>query len=453
LVRKNPSVSDTSLWHRDCFSQGVKLFRTFLPLFLFAGTALQVQAQSVPLPEGATAEATAAPLTLDDALAMARANNPRLREAEAMTEQASAAIKTARAYANPNIEIYEGRQYARPIATPGVPGLLQHYAAYQQIEIPRERAARRRTAELITESSRIGQHGTLLSVEADTRHAFYNALKRREEISHAGENLKLVEDLHRRVTVEVEVGEKGRLEETRATAEQARAQFEVRSATLQYAEAIAQLRAILGIPAEMKLNPQGELEPRETLPSLVDLRKIVLAAHPALRQAAKQREAASAKLESERAARIPRPTAFAEFENQPDLRYWRAGVSVPLPLFDRRRGEIDAAKAQISRDDAVLLQRTLEITSALERAYEQYQLADQQATSLESGPLHAAESAVEAAQAAYRFGERGIMEVLDTQRVLQDVRGDLLDAQFERQSALVDLEELGAVHATSEARP
>jgi cobalt-zinc-cadmium efflux system outer membrane protein len=414
---------------------------------------MEFHAQSLsPAAPVLPADASVAPLTLNEALAMARAHNPRLAEAEAVAQQANAAVKTAGAYVNPSVEVYAGRQYARPVPAPGIPGLLQHYAAYQQIEIPAERASRRRAAALTSDSFRLGQRGIQLSVEADARHAFYNALKRREEISHAGENLKLVEDLHRRVAVEVAVGEKGRLEETRATAELARAQFEVRGATLQYAEAIAQLRAILGTPSDAKLNPQGELEGRVVLPSLDALRKTVLAAHPALQEAEKKREAATATLENERSLRIPRPTTFAEFENQPDLRYWRAGVSIPLPLFDRRRGQIDAAKAQISRDDAVIQQRTLELTSALERASEQYQFADQQATSLESGPLHAAESAVEAAQAAYRFGERGIMEVLDTQRVLQDVRGDLLDAQFARQAALVDLEELGAIPANLETR-
>jgi len=134
-----------------------------------------------------------------------------------------------------------------------------------------------------------------------------------------------------------------------------------------------------------------------------------------------------------------------EYENQPDLRFWRAGVTVPIPLWDRRRGQIGEAKAAISESTAVLEQRRLELISAVERAYEQYQLADQQVTSLQSGSLRAAESAVDAAKAAYRFGERGIVEVLDAQRVLQTVRGDLLDAQFARQSALVDLEELGAM--------
>lgn len=150
-------------------------------------------------------------------------------------------------------------------------------------------------------------------------------------------------------------------------------------------------------------------------------------------------------LDLERALRVPRPTAFAEFENQPDLRFWRAGITVPVPLWDRRQGQIGEAKAAISQSTAVLDQRRLELISALERSYEQYQLADQQATSLESGSLRAAESAVDAAKAAYRFGERGIVEVLDAQRVLQSVRGDLVSAQFARQSALVDLEELGAI--------
>jgi len=384
-------------------------------------------------------------LTIEQALQMAHANSPRLKEGEALTAEARAAIQTARAYSNPSVEVYQGRQYSRPIATPGVPGLLQHYAGYQAIEIPSERSARRRAAEHTSEASIWSQRAVVRSVDADTRHAFYEALQRREEIEHAKENLQLVSDLHRRVTVEVNTGEKGRLELTRATAELARAQFAVSGAQLQYSEAIAHLRAMIAAPPDQELNPQGMLEARVTLPALQQLRDSVFQAHPALMQTMQEQQAAKAALDRQRALRIPQPTAFAEFENQPDLRFWRAGVTVPLPLFDRRRGQIEEAKAVINRTDAVLEQRKLEINAALERVYEQYQLADQQASSLESGPLHAAESAVQAAQAAYRFGERGIVEVLDAQRVLQGVRGDLLDAQYARQSALVDLEELGAV--------
>ena len=390
-------------------------------------------------------------LTLEQAVSEAQRNSPQLRGAAAGIQRAEAATLTARGYTNPSVEMYGGRQYARPIPTPGVPGLLQHYAVYQTIEIPSERRARQEVARFTTDSMRFGQRGLLLSVVADVKKAFYTVLRRREEVEHTRESLQLVEDLRRRVAVEVDVGEKGRLELTRAEAEVARARFAVRSAQLELANSIALLRVAIAAPADANLNPVAELEPRVTLPPLPTLRERVYATHPALAQTRADIHTGEAQLRDERALRIPRPIAFAEFENQPDLRYWRTGVTVPLPLWDRRRGQIAGSKAGIAQATAVLNQRRLELTSSLERAYEQYQLADQQVDSLESGELRAAEKAVQGARAAYRFGERGIVEVLDAQRVLQTVRGDLVDAQYARQSALVDLEELGAV--TPQERP
>jgi outer membrane protein, heavy metal efflux system len=384
-------------------------------------------------------------LSLSDAIAMARRNSPRIHEAAAMTERARAGALTAGAYTNPSVEVYEGNQYSRPVANPGTPGLLQHYAASQTIEIPTERRARKKAARFGIEGSQSSAQVTALSVIADAKHAFYNALRQREEIQHSEENLQLVEDLRRRVEVEVRTGEKGRLELTRAEAELARARFAVRSAELEYANAIANLRVTIAAPADANLDPQGDFEPRTLLLPLEELRKQVLDTHPLIAESHANTQAAKATLDRERALRIPAPVAFGEFENQPDLRFWRVGATIAIPLWDRRRGQIADARSAISQSNAVLNQRQLELVAALERAYEQYQLADQQATSLEAGSLRAAESAVDAAKAAYRFGERGIVEVLDAQRVLQSVRGDLLDAQFARQSAMVDLESLGAI--------
>jgi cobalt-zinc-cadmium efflux system outer membrane protein len=384
-------------------------------------------------------------LTLSDAIAMARRNSPRIHEAAAMTERARAGALTASTYTNPSVEVYEGNQYSRPVANPGTPGLLQHYAASQTIEIPTERRARKKAARFGIEGSQSSAQVTALSVIADAKHAFYNALRQREEIQHSEENLQLVEDLRRRVEVEVRTGEKGRLELTRAEAELARARFAVRSAELEYANAIANLRVTIAAPADANLDPQGDFEPRTLLLPLEELRKQVLDTHPLIAESHANTQAAQATLDRERALRIPAPVAFGEFENQPDLRFWRVGATIAIPLWDRRRGQIADARSAISQSNAVLNQRQLELVAALERAYEQYQLADQQATSLEAGSLRAAESAVDAAKAAYRFGERGIVEVLDAQRVLQSVRGDLLDAQFARQSAMVDLESLGAI--------
>jgi cobalt-zinc-cadmium efflux system outer membrane protein len=251
--------------------------------------------------------------------------------------------------------------------------------------------------------------------------------------------------LRRRVEVEVRVGEKGRLELTRAEAELARANFILRSAQIQLANSIAGLRVAIAAPADKDLDPQGSLESQIQLQPLPELREAVLSNHPVIEQARTDVQEAEATLKHQRSLRLPQPVLYGEYEHQPDLTFWRAGVTIPLPLWDRRRGQIQEAKASIRESMAIQDEKQLEILSALERTYEQYQLADQQVKSLQAGSLHEAESAVDAAQSAYHFGERGIVEVLDAQRVLQGVRSDLLDAQYARQSALIDLEELGAI--------
>jgi cobalt-zinc-cadmium efflux system outer membrane protein len=176
-----------------------------------------------------------------------------------------------------------------------------------------------------------------------------------------------------------------------------------------------------------------------------ELLKHVLDAHPAYAQARTEVRRADAALSAEKTLRVPQPTALAEYEQQPDLRFYRVGFSLPLPIFDRRQGPIREAAARVRETTALVDQRRLELTSALETAYGQYQIANQQVIALESGALRQAEAALAAAQAAYKFGERGIIDVLDAQRVLRSVRLDHVNAQFDRQAALIELEQLRAL--------
>jgi cobalt-zinc-cadmium efflux system outer membrane protein len=182
-----------------------------------------------------------------------------------------------------------------------------------------------------------------------------------------------------------------------------------------------------------------------TLPALDNLRTAILSQHPAIAQAKAEVERSRAIVAHEHALRIPQPSAYAEYEEQPDLGFYRVGLTIPLPIWNQRKGQIAEAVAGLNQATAIEDQRVLEITAALERAYGQYQVANQQVVSFEKGALRQAQAALDAAQAAYRFGERGIIEVLDAQRVLQRVRADFLDAQYEREAALIDLELLGAV--------
>ncbi|HRB22017.1 MAG TPA: TolC family protein, partial [Nitrosomonas sp.] len=51
---------------------------------------------------------------------------------------------------------------------------------------------------------------------------------------------------------------------------------------------------------------------------------------------------------------------------------------------------------------------------------------------------------VKVAEAAYKFGERGLIEFLDTQRILRGILADSLLARFDLQSAAAEIDRLRA---------
>lgn len=385
-------------------------------------------------------------LAVGEALSIAERNSPLLRQSQSRIDAAEGRVESARAYANPSVEFLEGHQTGLDVPTPGVPGLLQHYSVSQPIEIPRERHARMRVAQLEMAAQRYQLFGVRLELMANVKRAFYDVIRRKEELANANENLTLVQDLRRRVGVEVSVGEKGKLELTRAEAELSRAQAVVKGAEVELAASRAVLKAVIGMPGTESPDASGTLSQQVKLASLDELRRVVLSNHPALSEANARNAQARAIVADERAKKIPVPQLYGEYEHQPDLSFFRMGLNVEIPLWNRRKGQIREATANVSLSESAMHQRQLELTAALERAYSQYEINNEQVESLQAGSLHEAEAAVEAARSAYKFGERGIVEVLDAQRVLQGVKTDLLDAEYARRSALIDLEELGAIH-------
>ena len=84
----------------------------------------------------------------------------------------------------------------------------------------------------------------------------------------------------------------------------------------------------------------------------------------------------------------------------------------------------------------------------LDSAYQQSQIAASQVEALESGIVRQAESALRVAEAAYRYGERGIIDYLDAQRALRTARNDLIAAQFDLHVAAIEIERLLATSST-----
>lgn len=387
--------------------------------------------------------ATAAVITLEEALRLAEENHPQLRAGAAQVDMARAGLLTAKAYPNPEFGIRAGGQDYR---VPGnVRGFVSTYQFSQPLELGPLRPARLEVAERGRASSEMALAGMRLAVLSGVRRAFFQALRKKEEVEILRENLRLVEEFRKRLQVRVDVGEAGRLELFRADAEVATARTAANNAQLQYVAGISQLRAAMGTPVDPDLRVDGTLDAPVTLPPLEELRKEMIDRHPVLRLARSEVLRSEARLNYEVALKRPQPSLVVEIDRPPDVPIYRAGISIPLPFWNRREGQIAEATAQIRQSRALSESNELQLLAALGSAYERYELATSQLEAFRQGLLQAAEAGLQAAETAYRLGERGILEVLDAQRVLRTVRLDLLNAQFDRQAALVDLEELRAI--------
>jgi cobalt-zinc-cadmium efflux system outer membrane protein len=382
-------------------------------------------------------------LTLERALELAERNNPRLAIAAAQTEGARAAILTARAYPNPETVVDAGRQRARQDdARSGNVFLL---GLAQPLDLPSVREPRIRAAEAGLEGSRFALQESRLALRAAVKLAFYEVLRRKAEADLAAETQRLLEDIRRRIAVRVDVGEAPRLELTRADAEARSAANATASARLRVTEARAQLLALIGLPATGMGEVAGTLDPPPPLPPLETLRGDVLERYPALAQSRAEIERARARLETERALRTPQPTLRAGVNQDPDQNQFVVGLSIPIPVWNQRQGQIGEAQAQLDQATALAESRRIELVTALNGAYARHEVATQQLQAFEGGLLRQAEDALRVAEAAYRFGERGFIEVLDAQRVLRAVRIDYLAARAAQRAAFIEIEQLRAV--------
>lgn len=390
-----------------------------------------------------SAPVAARPLSLEEALHLAEAHSPALSAALAQEQGAQAAVESAAAYPNPELEVAAG--HFRPRQAGGETGGSQALSLAQPIEWPALREARRHGAQAGVRASAAALQQARLELRARIKQAFYDNLRRAEELQVAQENRELLEQIRNRVKLKVEVGESPRYELVKAEAEALTAANAAKSAQLRLTQARAALRALLGVtlPDDIEPLPGASLAPEP--PPLEALRAEMLAQHPLLKTAQAEIARAEARVEAERSLRLPQPTVKLTSERDPESALWRVGVSLPLPLWNRREGSIGEALAGLRQAEAEHRRILAALGAELEQAHARYQIARSLVETFESALLKEAENALRVAEAAYRYGERGLLDYLDAQRTLRATRLDFLSARYELLAAQVEIERLRAI--------
>ena len=363
--------------------------------------------------------------------------NGLIRAAKSRVDAAKAGVVSAGAYPNPELEFVGGHNRAR---APG-PISGNSYGAYvsQRIENPFLRMARISSAEASVQASRAGLDRTRADLASALRVRAYELLLRQEIASVEAGVLDLIEEIRHRVKVSVDTGETARFELIKADAEVLAAESRKETTELDARRARVNLIKLTAGALNANFSINASLLDQDNLPPLETLRHEVQVLNPDISRLAAELNSALLTTDKEHAAVLPSLQLKFGQQRDPEFAYNIASLNVQIPLFNRRRGPIAEAVSESARLKETLDYRRFEIIQLLESSWQRRQIAKRKVEMFETGIISQAESALRVAQAAYRFGERGLLDVLDAQRVLRSVRADLLQARFEYQVAVSEI--------------
>ena len=363
--------------------------------------------------------------------------NPSISIARAQEDAALAAVTTAKAYINPEIEAGAGPTRYRS----GTHDVRSNWGVglAQPLEFGDVRTARRELAESDVKVAGVGTELSKVDLRARIKIAFYNVLQREAVLKLVEGDRTLLLQIRERVKLRVDVGESPRYELIKADTELLAAERDYQSALVRITEAKAYLRGLVGATISPDYQLQGELPLSSNLPSLEVLRQQIQDS-PQLLQLRAATQSAEARVRLEERLRTPGLTLKAGVDQDPDLTSVRLGLAIPLPLWNKREGQIAEALAGVKEVNAVLSERELALNRDLESAYQRYLIARQQLNSFENGLLSQSEAVLKTAEAAYRYGERGILEYLDAQRTYRIVRKDYFAARYDYVTAMLEIE-------------
>ena len=382
--------------------------------------------------------------TLDQLIALGLDKNPGVLASRDQVDAARGGATAARAYPNPEISGQTGRGQERNVASP-MAGQAYTVSLNQPIEMPNVRSARIDAAEALVGASDAARRGFEDDTAARIKLAFFDLLRRQAEERATAEDLKLTEQIRDRISLSHKVGESPRFDLIRADTEMLNAQRAHDAAVLRVEMARAGLQMAVGYPLPSAWQIRGELPHKIALPTLAKLKEEILARNPGLARSEAERLAAEHRVDHEKGQRLPKLAVIASRDVDPTLQKSMAGITLTVPLWDFKSGQISQARAELSRANHQLAAQKLNLTESLESTYRLYQIASNQVHMLESQVLAQASAAQRIAEAAYRYGERGILDWLDAQRTYRAARNELISARYDLATVSVEIDRLRSI--------
>lgn len=401
-------------------------------------------ASNAPLPTPPTVLASPATAPSEDwsgtvmiarLVAVAQANHPTKAAIQAARAAATAHVRQAGAWNNPELELSLGRTKPR---VDGVErdtpygGSLSQRLTWWGVRNARVAAARAQQSAVEAEAQ-----VSMLGLQADVRRAAISYAAVTEAVAQAEDEARIAAELAAMTETRLAAGETDRATVARARLEATTSALQRDTRRREAATALAALR----IWCDPALPDGLVIADALGADAPLDADRLAVAAerHPQLRALAEAAGAAAASVDAERQSRVPDLTVgvFTDRENEKDT--YGVTLGFEIPLWNRNEAGIAAAEAERSKIHAAARGERLRLRRDLAEALGAAQTAQREATALATDAMPVAEETIRLRQAAFQAGEASMSDLMEARRAVIAVRSELRDARRRAALAVVDL--------------
>jgi len=380
-------------------------------------------------------------LTLDEIIRLGMQANPEISSLEELIEGARGSVIQAGTAPNPDAKI-RVEDYS-----PATGAAKKALELVQRLEYPGKRATRKGVASENVEILKLTLENTRLDATYKLKKAFYDILLAGENLSLYGQNHTVTNDLLELVNHRLKQGFGGEFEVAKANVELVKSEKLLRESEAQLALAKAQLNVLLNNPPDNCIDIEGRIttySPRKNLSREELIRKAVNS-HPAIL------------VQTHRIKGLDQNVLLTRLSAKPDVDVGITGgvegggnsrnspiaelsISVPLPIWDRKRGAIIQAEGEKKGAEETLKQVQRNITQEALDAFNKYTVAQKTVELFQEGILAKTDKTRDIIKQSFEKGLLGFLDVVDAQRTYLDVLQNYYQSLYDLHVAEAQLE-------------
>ncbi len=392
----------------------------------------------------APAQTTLVPLTLQQAVALARGRNPGLLAAQRNLESTRAGEITASLRQNPALTL-NGSNITLPADNPASPYSysVDMSRLFERGQKRRWRLDSARATTKVTESQyRDLERQTVLAVEQ----AFTNMLLAKAALQLADKNLASYRQTVELSHVRLDAGAISNTDFQRIDLQLASFESDASNAQVSLIQSSDQLQQLLGTGNPSRsFDIAGTLDPPELTLSLPTLEQNALAARPDYLAAQQAIQVADADIKLASANGTADPTLDAGYDRSGTYNSVGFNVNIPLRIFDRNQGEKQASRFTAQAERFSEMAARNQVFSDVDQAWAAYGSAQTLALRYNTHYLAEAGHVLNNLEFGYRNGSTTLLDYLNA---LHDYRQTSLDALKANAQVWLSIHQLSFATAT-----